>query len=101
MTKQELTDYLEKNLSNHTVFLSNALDYQQEKNRRRPNKKRWTEEKMERAAYKMWLDFSGNVHEKIKVEIKKDPSVSEWSEFIDKNEMLDSLNDAIVEIEFV
>lgn len=31
MTKQELTDYLEKNLSNHTVFLSNALDYQQEK----------------------------------------------------------------------
>lgn len=100
MTKLELTEYLEANLSAYTIFIENAFAYQEAKNKRRPNKKRWTEEKMMRATNKMWLDFVGNVFEKLKLEVRKDTSVASWEDFIAKYEMLDSLDEAIISIEF-
>lgn len=100
MTKNELMEYLEQNLSNYTLFLSKALEYQQEKNKRRPSKKRWADEKMERAADNMWKDFASSVYEKVKTGYKSDTSVSSYPAFIEKNEMLESLNDAIGELEF-
>ncbi len=102
MTIKEFEAFLDENLPAKQAFMDAALDYQQAKNKRRPAKKRWADEKIEKATERMWNDFAKGAYEKISPNISKQAlnPHKEWIQFIEKNEVLEELEQSIYEIEF-
>ena len=76
-----------------------ALEYQAGKNAKRPPKSRWSQEKMEKAAYDMWKKSMETLYNNLKKEIKSDLSFS-WTSYIEKHEILETVNESISELDF-
>ncbi|RRD29388.1 hypothetical protein EII38_09740 [Streptococcus minor] len=107
MYLDEFKAYLENNSRAYEQFIKKALDYQNEKNARRtPARKKWSEEKVEREAEKMWIDMVKSVYEKIKSNGKfkrryvHQEEIDDWVKFMNEHEIIDSLSDSIDELEF-
>ena len=99
MKFKEFLTYLENNLDGYKVFMSKALDYQNEQNARRTGKNRWKDEKVRKAAYEMWRTSMENFYNQIKKEINSDfPSA--WVSFMEKHNLFEVLNDGIQEMDF-
>ena len=99
MKYKEFLEYLQSNLTGYTVFMEKATSSQTEKNKNRPAKKRWDGEKVKRAAYEMWKKSMQPLYDTIKNETKSSSSFT-WIEFIQKNNIFESVNDGISELDF-
>lgn len=99
MKYKEFLEYLETNLEGYTIFMTKARKYQLEKNAKRPAKSRWKDEKMEKATYDMWKKSMEPLYNKLKAEINSNFQES-WISFIEKNEILETVNEGISELNF-
>lgn len=102
MTFNEFLTYLESNLSNSDLFFIKSEEYQLEKNKKRPPKKRWDEKKINRAIDTMWKSSMQVAYDKVKTEIgvPRFDGYEKWINFLDEKEMLEAINDSISELEF-
>ncbi|MBU7003875.1 hypothetical protein [Pediococcus pentosaceus] len=99
MDKEELLEYIEINSGVKDKFMEKALDYQNEKNQKRPFAKRWNKTKVERAADKMYDQVLTSIYDKLKNNIKSSDS-KKWAEFIEENNVLEDLEDSMSDITF-
>lgn len=93
---------LEKNLSAYETFVVRATEYQEMKNKNRQPAKRWDQQKIERAVNDMWLQTAHNIYDKVKSKApKKAVDIdAAWDEFMRDNEIYDSLEESMSEVEF-
>lgn len=99
MKYKEFLEYLEINLEGFAIFTTKARKYQLEKNAKRAPKSRWNEEKVEKATYDMWKKSMEPLYNKLKTEIKSDLR-EHWISFIEKNDILETVNEGISELDF-
>ena len=99
MKYKEFLQYLESNLDTYKVFMNKAMQFQRDKNSKRPAKKRWDEDKMHRAAYDMWKKSMEPLFGTLKHEIGSDLDFA-WKEYIQKNNLLEVVSDGIREMDF-
>lgn len=99
MKYKDFLQYLEANLDTYQVFISKAMQFQRDKNSKRPATKRWDEDKIQRAAYDMWKKSMENLFNTIKREVNSHVD-SIWREYIEKNNILESVNDGIRDMDF-
>lgn len=97
MKYKEFLDYLEINLEGYKVFMSKAGQYQAKLNSKR--KKKWNDEKVEKAAYGMWKKAMENLYNTLKNGINSD-IIFIWKDYIEKNNILESVSDSIRDMEF-
>ncbi|CQR24620.1 hypothetical protein BN1356_00964 [Streptococcus varani] len=107
MYLDEFKQYLENYGRSYERFMQKAIDYQNTKNARRtPASKRWSDEKIEREAEKMWTGIIKNIYEKIKAngKFKKrfvhQEEIDDWIQFMNEHEILDSFSESVDELEF-
>lgn len=99
MKYKEFLEYLETNLEGYQTFMKKARQYQSEKNAKRPAKSRWNDDKIEKAAYNMWKQAMESLYNNLKNEIKSDFRFA-WTDFIEKNNIFEVVNDSISEMDF-
>lgn len=99
MKYKEFLDYMETNLEGYQTFVRKAQQFQIAKNTKRPAKSRWDDEKIERAAYEMWKASMEALYNNLKMEIKSDLKYS-WTSYIEKHEILETVNESISEMDF-
>lgn len=99
MRYKEFLEYLEKNLTGYQTFMFKAVQFQRVKNAKRQKKDRWEDKKMEKVADEMWKKAMETLYYNLKKEIKSDfPST--WVSYIEKHEILESVNESISELDF-
>lgn len=99
MKYKEFLEYLENNLEGYHTFICKARQYQHSKNAKRPAKSRWSDEKVEKATYEMWKKSMESLYNKLKQEIKSDSHFA-WTDFMEKNNIFEVMNDSISEMDF-
>lgn len=99
MKYKEFLEYIETNLDGYTTFITKARKYQFDKNAKRAAKSRWKDEKVEKAAYDMWKKSMEPLYYNLKSEIKSDFR-EHWISFIKKNNILETVNEGISELDF-
>ncbi|KRL04238.1 hypothetical protein [Liquorilactobacillus oeni] len=103
MNKQQFQEYLENNSQAISLFNNKALEFQENKNKKRQPAKKWNEARLERESEKMLAAFITSVYEKMKSHVKENTLEPEksWIAFIDENDILDELEESIIEMQFV
>ena len=86
MNKNELLEYIDTNSTAITIFKDKVRTEQEAKNKKRQPAKRWNEAKIERTVDKFTDDFISNVYDKLYKGV---------IEFIETNEILDSLEESV------
>lgn len=99
MKYKEFLEYLETNLEGYHTFMRKARQYQSAKNSKRPAKSRWSDAKVEKATYEMWKKSMESLYNKLKQEIKSDSRFA-WTDFMEKNNIFEVMNDSISEMDF-
>lgn len=99
MKYKEFLEYLEGNLDTYSIFIQKAKHYQLQQNAKRQPKKRWKDEKMDRAAADMWKKAMEPLYNNLKREINSDLP-SSWLSYIEKHGILESVNEGIRELDF-
>ena len=102
MDREEFETYLNANSRVVAIFRSLALAYQHSKNRQRAISKRWSETAVAISVDKMANQFIDNVYDNLKTNIKENKfqPYESWVRFIETNEVLDSLEYSVGELEF-
>ncbi|ALM56406.1 MULTISPECIES: hypothetical protein [Staphylococcus] len=102
MNLNEFQAHIEDKLPALDSFYDKAINYQLEKDKRRPPKKRWSEAKIERAANAMYKDLMKGIYEKIKslVEEREKKPNDVWIDYLEKYELYEQINESLYEIEF-
>ena len=97
MNKNELLEYIDTNSTAITIFKDKVRTEQEAKNKKRQPAKRWNEAKIERIVDKFTDDFIGNVYDKLYKGVKANRNTprNKWIEFIETNEILDSLEESV------
>lgn len=99
MKYKDFLAYLEENLDGFNTFTEKAIAFQTEKNQKRQPKKRWENDKVERAAYEMWNKAMQPLYDNLKREIKSDAKWM-WKDYIEKHGILETVNDGISDLDF-
>ena len=97
MKYKEFLEYMENNLDGYQVFIRKARRYQTIENAKR--KKKWSDDNVEKATYEMWRKSMENLYNNLKQKIKSDSRFA-WTDFINKNEILELVNEGIGDIDF-
>ena len=94
MNLNEFQAHIEDKLPALDSFYDKAINYQLEKDKRRPPKKRWSEAKIERAANAMYKDLMKGIYEKIKslVEEREKKPNDVWIDYLEKYELYEQIN---------
>ncbi|ANQ63674.1 hypothetical protein [Staphylococcus equorum] len=102
MNLNEFQAHIEDKLPALDSFYDKAINFQLEKDKRRPPKKRWSEAKIERAANAMYKDLMKGIYEKIKslVEEREKKPNDVWVNYLEKYELYEQINESLYEIEF-
>lgn len=102
MNLNEFQAHIEDKLPALDSFYDKAINYQLEKDKRRPPKKRWSEAKIEIAANAMYKDLMKGIYEKIKslVEEREKKPNDVWIDYLEKYELYEQINESLYEIEF-
>lgn len=97
MNKNELLEYIDTNSTAIAIFKNKVRIDQEAKNKKRQPAKRWNEAKIERTVDKYTDDFIGNVYDKLYKGVKANRNTprDKWIEFIETNEILDSLEESV------
>ncbi|MBX8456269.1 hypothetical protein [Apilactobacillus kunkeei] len=100
MNIDELDSYIKSNCKAYDIFIEKAREDQIDRNSKRKASKRFNDEKIERAAEKSWNEVIANFHEKLKsTSTLKKASPLTWKNFIAENEILESLEDSMAELD--
>ncbi|RRQ85376.1 hypothetical protein [Enterococcus faecium] len=102
MIYTEFKEWLEKNTTGYETFIIKATNYQIEKNKNRPPKKRWDYKKIDKAVLEMWKQVVTNLYQTIRKE-KGVPLINGkeiWLEFIEEQGLIEFFNDSMAELEF-
>ena len=99
MKYKEFLEYLEKNLTGYQTFMFKAMQFQRVKNAERQKKDRWEDKKLEKAAGEMWKKAMETLYNNLRRELKSDIA-SDWTSYIEKHEILESVNESINELDF-
>lgn len=99
MKYKEFLEYLEKNLDSYSIFMQKAMQFQIQQNAKRQKKSRWNDKKMEKAAIDMWKKAMEPLYNNLKRKIKSDLP-SSWVSYMEKHEILESVNEGIRELDF-
>ena len=97
MKYKEFLEDMENNLDGYQVFIRKARRYQTIENAKR--KKKWSDDNVEKATYEMWKKSMENLYNNLKQKIKSDSRFA-WTDFINKNEILELVNEGIGDIDF-
>ena len=97
MKYKEFLEYLESNLEGYNIFMRKARQFQGLQNAKR--KKKWSDEKVEKAAYDMWRMSLEPLYINLKHEINSDSRLS-WISFIENHEVMENVNESINDIDF-
>ena len=97
MKYKEFLEYMENNLDGYQVFIRKARRYQTIENAKR--KKKWSDDNVEKATHEMWKKSMENLYNNLKQKIKSDSRFA-WTDFINKNEILELVNEGIGDIDF-
>lgn len=97
MKYKEFLEYMENNLDGYQVFIRKARRYQTIENAKR--KKKWSDDNVKKATYEMWKKSMENLYNNLKQKIKSDSRFA-WTDFINKNEILELVNEGIGDIDF-
>ena len=97
MKYKEFLEYMENNLDGYQVFIRKARRYQTIENAKR--NKKWSDDNVEKATYEMWKKSMENLYNNLKQKIKSDSRFA-WTDFINKNEILELVNEGIGDIDF-
>lgn len=102
MNLTEFQEHIESRLPALDSFYDRAINYQLEKDSRRPTKKRWSEAKIERGANGMYKDLIKGIYGKVKslVEEREKKPTTVWIDYLEKHEMYEQINESLYEIEF-
>ena len=102
MNLNEFQAHIEDKLPALDSFYDKAINFQLEKDKRRPPKKRWSEAKIERAANAMYKYLMKGIYEKIKslVEEREKKPNDVWIDYLEKYELYEQINESLYEIEF-
>jgi len=102
MNSADLKVYIAHNSKVEVIFKGKATDYLVSKNKRRQPAKRWNETRIERQTDKMYDEVIDNAYSKLHGAIKdvRYADKSKWVSFINKNEVLDGLEESMSELEF-
>ena len=76
-----------------------AMQFQRVKNAERQKKDRWEDKKLEKAAGEMWKKAMETLYNNLRRELKSDIA-SDWTSYIEKHEILESVNESINELDF-
>lgn len=97
MNKNELLEYIDNNSTAITIFKDKVRAEQEAKNKKRQPAKRWNDAKIERVVNKYTDDFISNVYDKLYKGVKANRNTprNKWIEFIETNEILDSLEESV------
>ena len=97
MNKSELLEYIDSNSAAITIFKDKVRTEQEAKNKKRQPAKRWNEAKIKRTVDKFTDEFIGNVYDKLYKGVKANRNTPrvKWIEFIETNEILDSLEESV------
>lgn len=97
MNKNELLEYIDTNSTAITTFKDKVRAEQEAKNKKRQPAKRWNDAKIERFVNKYTDDFISNVYDKLYKGVKNNRNAprNKWIEFIETNEILDSLEESV------
>lgn len=97
MNKSELLEYINSNSAAITIFKDKVRAEQEAKNKKRQPAKRWNEAKIERTVDKFTDDFISNIYDKLYKGVKANRNTprNKWIEFIETNEILDSLEESV------
>ena len=97
MKFKEFLEYLENNLDGYGTFLRKARQFQAGQNAKR--KKPWSDHDVEKVAYKMWAAAAESLYNNLRSVVKSDyPSA--WVSYIKNNDVLESVNESICELDF-
>lgn len=99
MKFKEFLEYLEQNLEGYGVYMKKALSFQCEKNSRRPVGKRWSDERLNKEAYSMWRMSMEMLYNNLRSAVTSDSTFG-WIDYIKKNDIFESVNDVISELDF-
>lgn len=97
MKYKEFLEYMQNNLDGYQVFIQKARRYQTIENAKRKGK--WSDDNVEKATYEMWKKSMENLYNNLKQKIKSDSRFA-WTDFINKNEILELVNEGIGDIDF-
>lgn len=102
MNKNELLEYIESNSTAITNFKNKVRTNQETKNKKRQPAKRWNDAKIERTVNKFVDQFVKDVYDKLARELKatRHTTRQQWINFIESNEILDSLEESVSMIDF-
>lgn len=97
MNKNELLEYIDSNSTAIAIFKDKVRTEQEAKNKTRQPAKRWNEAKIKRIVDKYTDDFIVNVYDKLYKGVKANRNTprNKWIEFIETNEILDSLEESV------
>lgn len=102
MDKKTFQAHIESRINALDNFYDRAFEYQIEKNKQRPKKKRWNEAKVQRTTDNMYKQLIDGIYEKIKVLVEdkgKQPD-NQWFLYLERHELYESIEMSIYEIEF-
>jgi hypothetical protein len=100
MNIDELDSYIKSNCKAYDIFIEKAREDQIDRNSRRKVSKRFNDEKIEREAEKSWSKVVANFYEKLKsTSTLKKASPLTWKNFMAENEVLESFEDSMAELE--
>lgn len=102
MNKIEFQEHIESKINALDNFYERAYDFQVEKNSKRPKKNRWNDAKVKRATDDMYKQLIDNIYTKVKsvVEDNGKKPISVWYSTMEKQEMYESIEESLYEIEF-
>ena len=102
MDRKEFETYLNANSRLVTIFRSQALAYQHNKNRQRSTSKKWSGTAVISAVNKMVSQFVDNVYDKLNANVKENKlhPYESWVSFMETDEVLENLEDTVAEIRF-
>lgn len=99
MNYKDFLEYLRTNLDGYETFINKAMQFQIQQNLKRPAKSRWDDERMQKAVGDMWRKSMEPLYSNLKKEVQSDNQAS-WITFIEKNNIFETVNDGINEIDF-
>ncbi|GAP02016.1 hypothetical protein FFRU_250060 [Fructobacillus fructosus] len=100
MNVDELDQYIKSNCRAYNIFIEKAREEQNDKNSRRQPKKRFNSEKVERESQKMWEAVIANLHSNLQSDksLKRGAAIR-WIAFMNENNILESFEDSMGELE--
>lgn len=102
MNYQDFIEYMQENLSSYSFFMEKASEFQMKKNKDRAAKARWNDAKVELATTQMWTHAMDTLYGQLKGQIGM-PALNpkqKWIAFIEENEIIETVNESLSEVEF-